>query len=158
METQNISMHELPHIEVPAHGFDLEELMDATARLADLLEEETHALQAMELDAVAKLHAKKLEITQLLESYQKQLKVNPDMLKGSGAGKLEEFSKLADDLTEVMEENFRRTAVARAVNQRIMQTIIETVSEHNRPGTYNRYGNSALQQDLSLSLNLNQKA
>ena len=66
--------------------------------------------------------------------------------------------KCTTDFTAIVEENFRRTAVARSVNQRVVDTIIETVSEQTRPKTYNRYGNSGLKQDMSLSLNLNQKA
>lgn len=149
---------ELPHIEVPVGGMDLDELMDVTARLADVLEEETQHLQRMEIDALAKLQDKKVELTLLLEAYQRTLKAQPDLLKHADSGKLEQFSQLTDELTALVEENFRRTAVARAVNQRVVQTIIETVSEHNRPGTYNRYGNSSLKQDMSLSFNLNHKA
>lgn len=158
MEFIDIHAHELPHIEVPAGGMDLDDLMDVTARLADVLEEETKYLRDMEIDALAKLHDKKMELTLMLESYQQLLKAQPDMLKSADAEKLAQFTELSEDLTAVVEENFRRTAVARAVNQRVVQTIIETVSEQNRPGTYNRYGNSNLKQDMSLSFNLNHKA
>lgn len=150
--------HALPDIELPASTMDLDDLMDVTARLADVLEEETEYLRRMEVDALAKLHDKKTELMLVLESYQKLLKAQPDLLKQADAEKLAQFSALSEDLTAVVEENFRRTAVARAVNQRVVQTIIETVSEQNRPATYTRYGNSSLKQDLSLSFNLNHKA
>lgn len=153
-----LNAHELPHIEIPAGGMDLDDLMDVTARLADVLEEETIYLRNMEVDALAKLHDKKTELLLMLEAYQRLLKSQPDLLKSADAEKLAQFAELSEDLTAVVEENFRRTAVARAVNQRVVQTIIETVSEQNRPGTYNRYGNSSLKQDLSLSFNLNHKA
>lgn len=150
--------HELPHIELPAGGMDLDELMDVTARLADVLEEETSYLRNMELDALAKLHEKKTQLLLVLESYHRLLKSQPDLLKQADEQKLKEFAELSEDLTAVVEENFRRTAVARAVNQRVVQTIIETVSEQNRPATYNRYGNASIKQDMSLSFNLNHKA
>ncbi len=153
-----IPKQELPHIEVPPGGMDIDEMMDVTARLADLLEEETRCLRAMEMDALAKLHEKKLELTLMLEGYQKLLKSKPDLLKGADAEKLDEFARLSEDLTEVLEENFRRTAVARAVNQRVMQTIVDTISEHHRPATYNRYGTNHVQADMPMPLNLNQKA
>jgi flagellar biosynthesis/type III secretory pathway chaperone len=153
-----LNAHELPHIEVPPGGMDLDDLMDVTARLADVLEQETTYLRTMEVDALAKLHAKKTELMLMLEAYQRLLKSQPDFLKSAGAEKLAQFAELSEDLTAVVEENFRRTAVARAVNQRVVNTIIETMSEHNRPGTYNRYGNSNLKQDMSLSFNLNHKA
>ncbi len=152
------SLHELPHIDVPAGGMDLDDLMDVTARLADVLEEETNYLRRMEIDAMAKLQDKKIELTLMLESYQKLLKAQPDMLKSADADKLKEFAELSEDLTAVVEENFRRTAVARAVNQRVVNTIIETMSETNRPGTYNSAGHSNLKQDMSLSFNLNHRA
>lgn len=154
----NPSMHTLPHIDVPPGGMDLDDLMDVTARLADILEEETQYLQKMEIGALAKLHDKKMELTQMMEAYQRLLKSNPELLTEADADKLAEFAALAEDFTQVVEENFRRTAVARAVNQRVVGTIIEVMSEQNRPKTYNRYGGSSLQQDMSLSLNLNQKA
>lgn len=151
-------LHELPHIDVPVGGMDLDDLMDVTARLADVLEEETRYLRRMELDAMSKLQAKKLELTLVLEGYQKLLKAEPDLLKSADAEKLAQFAELSEELTEIMEENFRRTAVARAVNQRVVNTIMETMSESSRPGTYNRAGTSNLKQDMALSFNLNHKA
>jgi hypothetical protein len=150
--------HELPHIEVPASGMDLDELMDVTARLADILEQETEHLRRMEIGAMAKLQEKKLELTLMLESYKKLLKSQPDLLKAADAQKLKDFAELSEDLTAMVAENFRRTAVARAVNQRVVNTIIETMSEASRPGTYNRSGHSNMKQDMSLSFSLNQRA
>ncbi len=157
---QQVPQTQLPHIEVPPGGMDIDELMDVTAKLADILEEETRCLRAMEIEALAKLHAKKVELTLMLEMYQKMIKQNPALLKKTDAAKLEEFAALSDDLTLVVEENFRRTAVARAVNQRVMQTIIETISEQHRPATYNRRGTAGgtKPQDIPMPLNLNQKA
>ena len=150
--------HELPQVQTMPTHIDIDELMDVTARLADILEEETGYLKGMELESLARLQEKKQELTLVMESYQKILRANPDMLKQADADKLAEFSELAEDFTRVVEENFRRTAVARSVNQRVVQTIIDVMSEQNRPATYNRYGNSSTQQDMSLSLNLNQTA
>lgn len=150
--------NKLPDIEIPVLAMDLDELMDVTARLADIMEEETKYLRGMQIDALAKLHQSKIDLTRTLEAYQKELKTRPEMFKDAGEEKLKEFGLLMEDFTAIVEENFRRTAVARSVNQRVVDTIIETVSEQTRPKTYNRYGNSGLKQDMSLSLNLNQKA
>jgi hypothetical protein len=150
--------HTLPNIDVPVLTMDIDELMDVTARLADIMEEETKYLRNMEVDALAKLHEKKMELTRTMEAYQKILRTQPNLLKEADAAKLEQFSLLMEDFTAVVEENFRRTAVARSVNQRVVDTIIEAMSEQKRPGTYNRYGSSNLKQDMSLSLNLNHKA
>lgn len=150
--------HKLPDIELPPNGMDLDDLMDVTARLADVLEEETTYLRSMQMDALAKLHEKKMQLVLLLEGYKRLLKQQPDLLKSADEAKLSEFTTLSDELTAIVEENFRRTMVARAVNKRVVDTIIETVSEQNRPPTYNKYGNSSLKQDLSMSFNLNQRA
>lgn len=158
MQEQLTHGHELPNIEIPAMEMDIDDLMDVTARLAGVLEEETTYLRSMQVDGLAKLHEKKMELTLTLEAYQKLLKAQPDLLKQADADKLAEFSKLSEELTALVEENFRRTTVARAVNQRVVQTIMEAMSETNRPGTYNRYGNSNLKQDMSISFNLNHKA
>lgn len=149
---------ELPNVNIPAAGMDIDDLMDVTARLADVLEAETRHLRLMEVDALAKLHEKKVELTLTLESYQRLLKSQPGLLKDADERKLKEFAELSEELTALVEENFRRTAVARAVNQRVVQTIIEAMSEQTHTGAYNRYGGSSLKQDMSLSLNLNHKA
>ena len=158
MQQQQLAAPELPLIGVPHGNMSIDELMEVTARLADILEEETRCLRDMKMDALAKLHTKKMELMLVIETYQKVLRDQPDFLKKQNAGKVEEFMALSEDLTEVVEENFRRTAVARAVNQRVMQTIVNTISEKQRPMTYNRYGSAMKKNDMPMPFNLNQKA
>lgn len=136
----------------------IDELMDVTLRLADLLIEESEHLAAMRVKDIEPLQAEKRDLTNRMELYQMRIKSDPSFVTNAPAHKREELLLLSDDLTFAVEENFRCASVARAVNGRVMQAIRDALTEKQHVGVYDRKGYSGLGDHLAVSMNLNQKA
>lgn len=147
----------LPNI-AALQSVSIDEMLDATQRLSELLMEEAEHLKAMRVAELAPLQEEKLRLTRLLETAQARMAADPGFVTKANAAQREELLLLADDLAFAVEENFRHVSVARAVNSRVMQAISEVVSDHQRPATYDRSGMASSRAHLTVSLNLNQKA
>lgn len=150
-------MMQLPNADV-LKGMNVNELLQATVRLSDIMIEETAMLDERRYNDIAKLNDEKLKLTGLLETYQHALASNPGFLKDADPAMREELLVHTDDLAFNVEETFRKVSVARAVNQRIMQAIRDAISDQHSPGVYGRNGASATRDEVALSMNLNQKA
>lgn len=157
MQQQPHPMHKLPNAAAFA-GMTMDGLLDATQRMCEILSEESEHLAAMRIEPLAKLNQEKTKLTKQLETYQMLMASDPQFVLRADEKTREELLLLVDDLAVVTEENFRRTATARAVNQRVMQAIMDVVSENHRPATYGRSGQTASSADLTMSINLNQQA
>lgn len=140
------------------HDVDVYELITVTARLKELLSRETEHLKRMEVKEMAKLADEKQKLTKIMESYQRLIHQRPELIQALDADSRAELSELTEDFTRVVSENLQRTAVARAVNMRVAQAIMEVVTENQHAGTYNRNGSTGLPANMSVSFNLNQKA
>ena len=149
--------HALPNAALQA-SMNIDALMAATMRLADLLMKETECLTAMRVREIEGMQKEKLDLTKQLEQYQARIAADPSFLANADPKKREELLFLTDDLAFAVEENFRHTAVARSVNQRVMHAIRDALTESKSIGTYDRQGQAAGGSDLTLSMNLNQKA
>lgn len=133
-------------------------LMNATLRLSDILQEEAGLITEMRYGEIGALHAEKLALTKLLETYQAHMAKNPNFVRGASAEEREELLLVTDDLAVSVNENFRKVSAAKAVNARIMQAMKDVLTEQHHPGTYSKHGYASGPQDLTISLNLNQKA
>jgi hypothetical protein len=136
----------------------IEELMESTLRLADLLMEESQCLTEMRVNDIEPLQAEKIALTNLLERYQIRMASDPSFIKAADENKRSELLLLTDDLAFAVEENFRRTSAARAVNSRVMHAIRDVLTEQQSVSTYDRQGQAGHGSNLALSMKLNQKA
>lgn len=152
-----MQQHSLPNAK-PLAPKSINELMNATLRLSDLMNEEAVLLSEMRYGELPKLHEEKLGLTKLLESYQQLMAKDPSFVKNADAQDREELLLLTDDLAFSVEENFRKISAAKAVNGRVMQAIMDVMSEQHSPGTYGPQGMANPSADLALSINLNQQA
>lgn len=138
---------------------DVYELMHVTARLRDLMQAEIEHLKTMRIKEMAALQEEKMQLTQLLEAYQRMVDARPELLHGINEEVREELRLLSDEFAAVVSENMKRTAVARAVNQRVVQAIIEVISDQQSPGTYTKNGTAAVPPGgMAVPFNLNHKA
>lgn len=142
----------------PLTDIDVYELISVTAKLTDILERETAHLKQMEVKELAKLQDEKLKLTKILESYKTLIAKRPELIRALDPASREELADLTEEFNHALAENLRRTAVARAVNQRIVQAIMDVVTENKHAGTYNKYGSTAAPADLAVSFNLNERA
>ncbi len=155
-----LNPHKQENVGLPiiGHDVDIYELITVTARLKELLSRETEHLKRMEVSELAKLSDEKQKLTKIMESYQRLISQRPELVQALDADSREELALLTDDFIRVVGENMQRTAVARAVNQRVVQAIMEVVTENQHAGTYNRSGYTGVPTNMSVSFNLNQKA
>ncbi len=144
--------------EAAIRGMNANAMLEATQRLTALMAQESELLETRRYAEIAKLQEEKERLTATLESYQHVLASNPDFLKSSDLKMRESLIITADDLSVVAQDNFRKVAVARAVNQRVLQAIRDVISEQHAPTTYTRGGVTPTPDSLTLSMNLNQKA
>lgn len=149
--------HALPQAPV-MQPISLRELTQAAQRLAELLMQEGEHLRTMQVGELAALQEEKLRLTRQLETAQAHIAADKNFLANARPGEREELLLLADDLAYAVEENFRHASVARAVNRRVMQAITDVMSDQQRPATYDRMGLANSKSNLTLSLNLNERA
>ncbi len=139
-------------------GMSIAELMKLAARLSDILKQENALLERMKITEAMVFAEEKTKLTHRLEAYQKVMATDPSFLSGVDGVTKENLLNTTDDLAIEIEENMYRTLVARAANQRVMQTITEALSDHRRLGLYGSNGQTSMSGMETISLNLNQKA
>lgn len=154
-------MDHVPHRALPKtvapEKITIDDVLAATIKLKQILAKETDSLRQMKVKELGTLQQEKERLTKLLESYQALIKKNPNALGDIDDAMREELEIEMEEFTQVVEDNYRRVAVARAVNQRIVQAILDVVTEQQHVGTYTKQGVSA-SPSMALSFNLNQKA
>lgn len=137
---------------------DVYELITVTARLKDLLVRETAHLKAMEIKEIGRLQEEKQKLTKTMEAYQKLIKARPELVRALDEDSRAELAELTEAFSKAVAENMQRTAVARAVNQRVVQAITDVVTENQHAGTYTKYGTNTAPSGLAVSFNLNERA
>jgi hypothetical protein len=153
---QNAPHFNLPNIAQPV-PMDIHDLLGVTIQLKEILAKETEQLKQMKIKELGLLQAEKLRLTRLLQSYQAFIAANPGALNGLDEEMREELALETEEFTRIVDENYRRVAVARAVNQRIVQAILDVITEQQHAGTYTKLG-IASAPNMAMSFNLNQKA
>jgi hypothetical protein len=140
--------------------FNVEELMAVSIRLAEILNEESALLAAMDISGMAKLHPEKLKLTQILESYQALLRAQPDVMEDVPDAMREKLVQVIVGFGQVMEHNFRQVTTAKVVNHKVVQAITDSLAEQQHLTVYNKTGNHfrAGVQMSGVSININQKA
>lgn len=140
--------------------FNVEELMAVSIRLAEIMDEESKLLAAMDINGMAKLHPEKLKLTQILESYQAFLRAQPDVMENVSSDMREKLLKVIIGFGQVMEHNFRQVTTAKVVNHKVVQAITDSLAEQQHLTVYNKAGQHfrAGAQMSGVSINLNQKA
>lgn len=154
---QNNQRPQLPAA-INTAGMSIAELMKLASRLSDILQQENKLLERMRISEAMAFAEEKTKLSQRLESYQKVMATDPSFLAAADPATRETLLDTTDNLAFAIEENMHRTLVARAANQRVMETITEALSEHRRLNTYGRNGQTANAATETISINLNQQA
>lgn len=141
-----------------AGDFSVANLMQCGVRLREILDQENALLERMRVRETAAFAEEKNTLSMRLESYQRALAADPALLAHTDDRLREELVYVTKDLYVAIEENMHRTLVARAANQRAIQTITDALADHRRLNTYGSNGQAARMGGETISLNLNQKA
>lgn len=156
MKTINATAQEMPA------GIDLErvkvgDVIALTARLAQILAEEADHLESMKISKVADLQHEKIMLTNALDVIKKQVAKHPQLLAEMDEQDREDLTQVITVFHQILEENYKRLNMARAVNQRIVEAITDVVRDQSLKDSYDHKGQSQKPVTQSLSVTLNEK-
>ena len=149
---------ELPEIALQ-DSIQVNELVAVTARLTEVLREESKQLKAMRIRAVGEIQEEKHKLISWLEAQKKIIALNPSMKDQLSDEERAAMAQVAEVFAQAVEENYHQASIARAVNQRVVQAINDSVRDRDHVNTYNAYGTTrGTVSTAGLPFNVNQKA
>lgn len=149
---------ELPELSIH-DGIQVNEMVAVTARLTELLRAESQELRAMRIRAVGEMQEEKNMLISWLEAQKKIIALTPEMKDRLSEQERAEMTRVAEDFAVAVEENYHQASIARAVNQRVVQAINDSVRSNEHVNTYNAYGATRNGPTTAgLPFNVNQKA
>lgn len=149
---------ELP--EITLHdAIQVSELVAVTARLTEVLREESKQLKTMRIRAVGEMQDEKSKLISWLEAQKKIIALTPGMKDRLSEEDRAQMAKVAEEFARAVEENYHQASIARAVNQRVVQAINDAAQSSEHVNTYNAYGTTrGTVSSAGLPFNVNQKA
>lgn len=147
----------LPDVAQPFSGIDVGEMIAVTTRLTELLDEEVQLLDAMNITAAGALQPEKEALASVLEAQKKYIESQPEVMDALSDEDRDELAYVVDAFQESLQRNVRLMAVAKAVNQRVVQAIMDTVAEQNSTGAYTKAGITAGAPKQGISITLNEQ-
>ena len=150
-------------IEAVKQGFDgmidfhqvrAEDILTLTARLAQVLAEEADHLEKMQVHKIAPLQKEKILLSNALALIKKQLPKDGSFMDQLEPEEAENLRDVITVFNEVLEENYSKLSMARAVNQRVVEAITEAVQETSSQDAYDDSGSTGGQGGQSMPLSL----
>lgn len=142
---------------VEAMHMNPSDLITLTARLAQLLAEEADLLEAQKIGKIADLQKEKLALLSAIETFKKQVLKYPSLMEEITDEEREDMRSVIMIFNEILEENYKRLSMARAVNAQVVQAITEAVQEATKTDQYDRKGESGKAGMESISVTVNEK-
>lgn len=137
---------------------DLDEVLEVTERLNQLVLLECDLLNTMQVRDLHAVQAEKNALSQTLETYQKALASDAHVVTSATTEMRDRLFNMASELAANIEENLRLTAIAQTVNRRVMQTFVEVLAEQQSVSVYSNQGGQGPTPDVTVSLNINERA
>lgn len=133
---------------------DTETISLLTARLAQVLAEETDLLSTMRVSEIEKLQHEKILLVEALEKQKRLIERRPELLATMTDEQALELAQIIEIFQAVMKENHRRLLIAREVNRKVVEAISDAFSEANKNQIYDHTGaTEATQASVAVSLN-----
>ena len=145
-------------IEAQAIHFSVGDIITMTARLAQVLANEADLLQEMKMKEISELQDEKMKLTTALEKQKQVVRGQPEILASVTQEERQELGRVVELFNVVLNENHRKLQTARAVNQRVVQAITETVREKSGNPIYTMSGITQAHRNTGISVTLNQTA
>jgi hypothetical protein len=137
----------------------VDELLVVSARLTALLQEESQLLKRMQVGKIGPMQDEKLKLIAWLEAQQKMLMLKPQMkqvLQDNERFQLEEASAA---LSAAMNDNVHQLSIARAVNSKVVEAVMEALRQQQQVPGYTSLGAAkGAAPSGALPVNINQKA
>lgn len=146
------------HPSAAVKKIDLAEVMAVSDRLNSLLLEESTLLATMKLGALMPLQQEKIALSIKLQGFHRALASGEATVLDNDPDAHERLYHVATTLAANIEENMRLTGIAQNVNRRVMQTFVEALAEQERVHVYSGHGAQDQQTNVTISLNINERA
>jgi hypothetical protein len=125
----------------------LDLLVTLTEKLADCLAEELALLGHRRIEGLAALQREKTRLITAYEAEVKELRQMKDPKSAIAGERKRALTLAAERLKRLLAENERALRAAKAVNDRVLQAIVEALErERGQPVGYGRRGRPAAQQ------------
>jgi flagellar biosynthesis/type III secretory pathway chaperone len=112
----------------------LAELIGATSRLIELLDREVEALQSGKPQALNGLAVEKTRLMQAYEASLAGLRKDAALFKAAAPAIKDEVVSAAMKLDRAIQRNMRALDLARGVNQRLIETIVDAATREKSRG------------------------
>lgn len=134
------------------------DIINVTARLAQLLAEEVDMLGTMRMKKVAELQQEKLFLINALESYRRNIDKHPHLVDTIPSRDKQDLEGVVRVFEDILAENHRRLLMAKEANMRVVGAITQVVKEHSMSSVYGEGGAPGALGNDALSITLNQTA
>lgn len=118
----------------------LDDLMTVSDRLADLMSRENQILRSMRPGDIKDLQKDKAELAQRYEQHMLAVRNDPAILAAAGPALRAKLREQSLRFDAVLAENERRLRSLRSLSERLMKTIVDTVTEQRRAPAYSSAG------------------
>lgn len=142
----------------PPENINIHDVINLTARLAQLLAEEVDLLGGMKISRVQALQKEKQFILGALEAHKRTLESHPHLSESIPSRDKADLQAVVKVFEDILEENHHRLMVARDVNHRIVNAITEVVRENSVSRVYGASGTMGALGGDHLSITLNHTA
>ncbi len=133
---------------------NINNLIELTAKLAQVLAKETELMEQMRIRDLEPLQKEKTQLLEVLERQKKILLNHPYILEEITDEEAEDLAEIVNIFQIVAEENYNRLLLAREVNMKVVEAISEVVSEAKSNGIYNETGKTDL-SNAAVSITVN---
>jgi len=134
------------------------DIINLTARLAQLLAEEADLLTHMNIGKIGELQQEKMFLTGALESHRRLLVKYPHLKETISHQERQDMEGVVQVFEDILTENHRRLLIAREANRRVVNTITKVVRENATSSVYDASGIRGALGSETLSVTLNQTA
>lgn len=134
---------------------NIQEVIAVTARLGQLLAEESELLGAMKVAKIETLQKEKTYLVNALEAQRKLVNQSPHVLETIPSRDKKDLQEVVDVFNHILEENHRKLLLARQVNQKIIKAVADAVKQKTHKRVYNNKGVTGMNPLETLPVTLN---
>ncbi|MDX1974757.1 MAG: hypothetical protein SFT92_03680 [Rickettsiales bacterium] len=135
---------------------NVRDVINLTARLAQLLAEEVDLLGDMKVKKIEALQQEKHFLINALNTQRKLLDKHPQLVDTIPSQDSKDLEDVVNLFNDILQENHRKLLLAKEVNHKIVQAITEVVKEGTLSKVYDGSGINAVAPYETLSVTLNQ--
>ena len=133
--------------QVSSNHIDVEGIVALTARLSQVLAQEVEFLAEMQIQELEGLQKEKTQLLDALEGQKRHIDNNPHLLALLTDDECLELAQIIEIFQGIMKENHRRLLIAREVNLKVTEAIVNAVNDDAKSGSYTKQGNTGIAQE-----------